>query len=479
MANVYGDALCAGLQSAVHFGERPLRLPLEERMRRYGVAGANIVIIERGRIVCCSHHGVQHAGRSDAITDGTQFQAASLSKLVTALATLRLASEGYLDLDRDVNDYLFRWKLRDAAGCCRPVTLRQIMNHSAGISIPHYPGYEAGHPIPKLEAILDGVPPASTGPVVVLGSPGTGTCYSEGGMLVQQLVLEEVCGQPFPVLMDELVLTPLSMSQSTFAQPLPSSLHPGAACHHGFRGEPLEPAWRVYPEMAAAGLWTNASDVARALLAVHGASVGSSTSLFSKPIATQMLTPSGFGSSKGDYGLGVWLSGRPKDRRFGHAGANPGFRHLCMLFTEHGSGVVVLTNGARGNHLIDDVFATLSEAADWPAQAYRTCRKKYCRLPNEALERFGGEYQIVSTTSAALSAFRSAQDRIVISRVDGGVMVTSTAMCDEYFLPQSANVFGNVDNWLGLRFEVDASGRVADVVLTLRSKDTARAERVT
>ena len=477
MESRYRDALTSGLRPSVYFGAPRRHHSMAERMRRYGVPGVSIAILDRGQIVLSEHYGVQRGDREEPVTDGTLFQAASISKLVTALATLRLVSQDVLCLDRDVNAYLSRWRLR---GECErwdgAVTLRRLLDHTAGVSVSYYPGYPPGQPLPSLEAVLNGVAPALSPPVVVFREPGSAICYSEGGVLVEQMALEEIRRQPLRELIDELVVQPLSMRASTFSQPLPTQLHSSAAASHGLTGECLQPPWRVYPEAAAAGLWTTSMDIAKALLSIRAAARGETSTLLSTAGANEMMTPSGLGSVDHDFGLGLWVAGKSDTFRYGHAGVHTGFRHLCMLFHETGSGAVVLTNGARGNHLIDEVFATLAEVGQWPGRVYRSCRKDPHRISTSALQNVCGEYRVGHRRAEVLMSLSG--DILSISRANRGLVMRSAAMGDEYFIAETDTVFGNVDSWLGLRFELSEHNQATGLVVTSRSRDVAWAERV-
>ena len=207
--------------------------------------------------------GVRRAGTKDAVTPTTLFQAGSISKPVFATAVMRLVSSGVLDLDADVNDYLTSWRVPDSGGWTPRITLRQLLSHSAATSIHGFPGYPAAGPWPTVTEVLDGVPPANTLPVVVEGVPGLHVRYSGGGTTIAQQVVTDVVGKPFPELMRELVLEPAGMSNSTFEQPLPAAIAERAAFGHPWNGVPVAGGWHVYPEMAAAGLWTTAGDLAR------------------------------------------------------------------------------------------------------------------------------------------------------------------------------------------------------------------------
>jgi CubicO group peptidase (beta-lactamase class C family) len=177
-----------------------------------------------------------------------RLQAGSISKAIAALTALRLVAVGALDLDADVNGRLESWRLPDGEG----VTLRRLLAHTAGLGVPFFPGYADGEPLPTLAQVLDGEPPANTAPVRVEQPPGAGFAYSGGGYAVVQQLVEDVAGAPFADVAADVVLDPLGMRESTFFQRRGGS--------------------HRYPEAAAAGLWSTASDLGRFVIAVqHGA----------------------------------------------------------------------------------------------------------------------------------------------------------------------------------------------------------------
>ena len=187
------------------------------------------------------------------------FQAGSISKPVTALAALELAARGQADLDGDVNEQLTSWQLPGSPG----VSLRQLLGHTSGMGVPFFPGYPQGAAVPALRQVLDGAPPSATPAVRADPAKHGRFCYSGGGYAVIQQLIADVTGLPFAQAARALVLEPLGMTRSTFEQPLPPSL-PGAARHD----------WHVYPESAAAGLWTTPGDLARYVCALQAALAG-------------------------------------------------------------------------------------------------------------------------------------------------------------------------------------------------------------
>src|SRR5262249_27708993 len=151
----------------------------------------------------------------------TLFQAGSVSKPIFALAVMRLAQEGKVDLDEDVNRYLISWKV-PANGSWQPrITLRQLLSHSGGMTVHGFPGYASDEKVPSVLDILDGRPPANTPRIEVNIVPGTQLRYSGGGITVAQQLVVDLLGEPFPKMMREVILDPLRMKHSTYEQPLP------------------------------------------------------------------------------------------------------------------------------------------------------------------------------------------------------------------------------------------------------------------
>lgn len=343
---------------------------LEQRMRHYKVPGVSLVVIEDGEIAWKKAYGLRQAGTDDRVDTETLFQAASISKPITALATLQLVEQGQIDLDTNVNEYLKSWQVPDNEFTTdKPVTLRGIMTHSAGLSVDGFIGYLPGRPLPKLVEILDGVRPANSEPVRVFQTPGKSMSYSGGGTTVQQLLLEDVTEQPFADLMQEMVLEPLGMTRSTFQQPLPEPLHANAAVAHQ-SPKPHARKWNIYPEQAAAGLWTTPSDLARAALAIRAAYRGQADTLLDQATAQQMLSRSRVEPSDRAFGLGPHVTGQGESLAFDHGGGNIGFRCFLVLFVQSGDGAVIMTNGGAGRALYRELLHAIATAYDWPGDAY-------------------------------------------------------------------------------------------------------------
>ena len=321
-----------------------------ERMRVYGVPGLSIAVIDGGRIVWAKGYGVANTRTGKAVTTDTLFQAASISKALAALGALVLVEHGKLGLDDDVNRYLRSWKVpANAFTAAHPVTLRTLLDHSAGFNVAGFSGYKAERPIPTLVQILNGEPPANTPPIRVESIPGDNYRYSGGGYMVLQQLLIDVSGKPFDSFIQSVVFRPLGMSHSDFQEPLPGTLLPVAARAHYAGGEMVPGGYSVAPELAAAGLWTTPSDLARYIVAVQQWNRGSRRGLISPQLTRQMLSP-----QIGFAGLGTVISGRGKDRRFGHDGFNEGFESSFVGYVHHGKDAIVMANSGFAYMLIKE-----------------------------------------------------------------------------------------------------------------------------
>lgn len=436
---------------------------LAERMAHHGVPGVSIAVVEGGRIAWAHGFGVKAAGGRDSVTDATLFQAASISKPVAATATLRLVERGTLDLDADVNRYLTSWKVPDNRFTARePVTLRRILSHSAGLTVHGFPGYRAGVPLPTVAQVLDGIKPANTAAVRVDTLPGAIGRYSGGGTTVQQLLLTDVVGRPFPELMRDLVLAPAGMTRSTYEQPLPPGREGEAAHAHNRDGSPIPGRWHAYPEMAAAGLWTTPSDLLRWALAIDAARRGEPGAILSPGMAAQMLT-----EQKGGFGLGPRVQGSGPAFRFGHGGSNAGFRAQVVFFPETGQGAAVMTNGAGGGALIDEVLRTLALEHGWPALAPESVTP--APVDEAAVEGLVGEYS---------ARFGEREVRARIQRESGRLFLEAPpVLAREELVPLSADRWIGVASGFQVTAERDASGRASAFTFSHGDFET-RATRV-
>jgi CubicO group peptidase (beta-lactamase class C family) len=413
------------LPSVITKGKPPATASLADRMAALHVPGVSVAVIHDGKIEWARGFGVTRVG-GPAVTPDTLFQAASISKPVTAMAVLHLAEAGKLDLDADVNQYLKRWKVPANTFTEKTkVTLRELLTHTAGMTVHGFPGYASDSALPTLLQVLNGEKPANTAAIVVDTVPGTNWRYSGGGFVVTQLLLEDVTGQPFPKLMHDMVLAPIGMTRSTYEQPLPQSRMAEAAMPYRHDGQAVTGGPHVYPEMAPAGLWTTPSDLARYAMEVQKALAGKSSAVISAAMAREMLKP---GMNR--WGLGVGTGGSGDHPYFTHGGANEGFQCNLVAYN-NGDGAVIMTNSDSGGALAIEILRTIAYEYKWPDFAREITERKDT-VSSDILARYVGIYAIAPGVNMTITL----ADGQLISQVSGQGKVPLSAESETTFVPR-------------------------------------------
>lgn len=335
-------------------GQAPLHFTLQELMAQFHDPGLSVAVIDHFQIIWTKAYGVVASGSTTPVTTKTLFQAGSISKPVAATGALYLVEHGKLVLDEDVNKKLISWKVPDNDFTkTEKVTLRRILSHSAGLTVHGFPGYATDAPLPTLPQVLNGEKPANTAPVRVDFIPGSKVMYSGGGVTIEQQLVIDVTQKPFPQFMKEVVLDKLGMTDSTYEQPLPPALAALTATGTSADGTSVKGRWHVYPEMAAAGLWTTPTDLAKFGIEIAKSKHGQSNLVLSESMTRQMLTP-----QIENAGLGFFMAPHNANQ-FAHGGADEGFQAMFVMFGDEGQGAVVMTNSDNGvivaNHLIESI----------------------------------------------------------------------------------------------------------------------------
>ncbi len=343
------------------------KVPLPERMEELRIPGLGVALIEDYQIREVLFYG--QTGGNTLIGPYTLFEAASVSKLVTALMVHHYVDQGILDLDTDVNAYLSSWKIPENNYSEKPVTLRLLLSHRSGLPPGNFE-YLRERGIPTLEEILDGTAPALNEPAVPQKMPGQEWAYSNIGYVLIQKILEDRLGKPFEELAREAVFKPSGMDLSTFEYPLPEAFAENEALPHDKAGQSRPPELEL-PAKAQGGLLTTPRELASLVLEVLKASRWES-GVFPKPVADGLLHPEialpfKMYDQRAQMGLGALLFGAGKNVAFMHNGYNsPGSVCIAIGFPYLGKGAVVMSNSANGEALYLEIIATLAEACQWP-----------------------------------------------------------------------------------------------------------------
>lgn len=440
-------------------GQPHVQMTLAERMKFYSAPAVSIAVIDKGRIAWARGYGVREAGSKDAVTPQTLFQAASISKPVAALGALRLVQQGRLKLDEDVNHKLTSWKVPENEFTNgKKVTLRGLVSHSAGLTVHGFPGYASDISAPTLLQLLDGEKPANSKPIRVDITPGTKYRYAGGGYQVMQQLLLDVTGKQFPPLMHDAVLKRIGMTRSTYVQPLPRNRWSNAAVGHRSNGDKVKGNWHTYPEMAAAGLWTTPTDLARLAIEIQKALAGKSNRVLSREMTKQMLTP-----QVGGWGLGFALPGKDSSARFTHGGANEGYRCILVAYKSTGQGAVIMTNSDRGSPLTEEVLRSIASEYGWPD--YLPMEKVLAQVDPKIYGSYVGQYEL------APNFF------LIITAEEGRLMGQATGQSKLELFPESETQFFTTTVAVEITFVKDEKGQVTHLLLRQAGQDI-RAKKI-
>ncbi|MCW3108922.1 MAG: serine hydrolase [Segetibacter sp.] len=240
---------------------------IQQRMADTQTKGLSLAVIENYRVVWAKGYGWADDSLKVPVTTQTLFQAASISKSLNSVGVLKLVQEKKLSLYSDINTYLANWKFPyDSVSKGKKISVANLLSHTGALTVHGFGGYEQGSPIPSLAQILDGKTPANSQAVRSKYEPGTKSEYSGGGITISQLIVTDITHERYADHMKKSVLTPLGMTLSTFSQP-PVDVKPSLlASGYTGEGKRLTGKYHIYPEEAAAGLWTNPTELAKYII---------------------------------------------------------------------------------------------------------------------------------------------------------------------------------------------------------------------
>ena len=372
-----------------------LHLNIQGQMAAYNIKGVSIAVIKDYKIDWAAGYGWADAEEKRPVTTGTRFQAASISKSLNSLGILKLAELKKIDLDADINNYLKSWKFPyDSLSNNKKISVRNLLSHTAGLSVHGFGGYEVSDVLPTVIQILNGEKPANSPPIRSEFEPGKKFQYSGGGTTITQLLVTDLTGMRYEEYMKKNVLDPLGMSNSFFTQPPPAGTKNLATGYYSGSGKPVKEKYHVYPEQAAAGLWTTPTDLAKYIIETQLAWKGKSAKVLTSKTTHERLTP----YIDSEAALGSFMIKKADELWFSHNGGNEAF--LCNSFgnLDNGNGVVIMING--------DNFAIISEISNSVASVYgwkdfyKPVFRKKVVVPRDTLQAYSGNFLMVKDTLA-------------------------------------------------------------------------------
>ena len=439
-------------------------MTIEELMENFGVPGVSIAVIRDFDVHWAKGYGVADVETEAPVDTETMFQAASISKPVAAMAVLRAVQDGLFTLDDNINDILVSWTLdggeftRD-----RPVTPRSLMSHTSGLGDGFgFPGYDPSDPLPTVVQILDGHELSNVGPVFMERPPLSFVEYSGGGVIVMQQALSDARDRPYADILLADVLRPIGMVNSTFEQPLGPQRDRNAARAHDGEGRSRGPKWHVYPELAAAGLWTTPTDLARFAIEVQKSAIGESNRVLSRTTVQEMLSPVGVGG----FAVGFSISRMGQGWYFSHGGGNWGFRCTLLAHKVKGYGLAIMTNADRGGALAAELSRRIQAAYEWDSMA-QPVRRGYTPpvertevdVAVDILETYVGEYELRPGFS------------IVVTLEGGALFIQATGQSKFPVFAESETKFFLRVVEAQVSFTKDDSGAVTGMILHQGGRD--------
>jgi len=389
-------------------GDSPFTL--KDRMARYKIKGVSIAVIRNYKIEWAKGYGWADETTRNPVTDQTLFQAASISKSLNAVGVLKLAQEKKLDLYVDINNYLstarlgannridsytllngsqLNWKFPyDSLSKGKKITIANLLSHTGGLTVHGFGGYERGTDIPNIVQILDGTPPANSAKIRSMYEPGLKSEYSGGGITISQLIVMNTTHMAYEKYMYENVLEPMGMTSSTFSQFPRRDKRALYATAYDADGKEISGKYHIYPEQAAAGLWTNPTDLAKYIIETQLALDGKSAKVLDQQWTKTRVTPYLDKSAA----LGVFIDNRDDTKYFGHGGANEGFRSQYYGSFEDGNGVVIMVNSDNGG-IIPEIVNSVAKVYGFKG-LYRSKVIKAVKFSANLLDSYTGKYEI-------------------------------------------------------------------------------------
>jgi CubicO group peptidase (beta-lactamase class C family) len=431
---------------------------IEERLKQWKVPGLSVAVVKDFKIEWARSYGLKDIDTKEPVTTESLFQAGSISKPVAAMVALKRVQDGKIALDENINNKLQTWKLPDNEFTAKKkVTLANLLSHTAGLTVHGFPGYAEGEKIPTLPQVLDGTAPANTAAVRVDMEPGTRFRYSGGGTTIAQLAIMDIEKKPFPEIARETVLGPLKMTNSTYSQPLTDDWRKKAASGHRGDGALVPGKIHVYPEMAAAGLWTTPTDLAKFGIEVQLSYAGKSNKVLPKELIDKMVTP-----FMEEVGLGFFIDKRENSVYFGHDGADEGFRAMLLMHREKGYGAVIMVNSDNGQ-IMGEVMRAIAREYNW--DEFLPPVNEISAVEPAKLDEYTGRFKVNP-------------DRILtISRGEGKLIAQPTGDPKFDLLPVSEGMFIRREQPVKYSFSKGPDG-VNELVLISPNGNTQKAPKV-
>jgi CubicO group peptidase (beta-lactamase class C family)/D-alanyl-D-alanine dipeptidase len=348
----------------------------------------SIALVDDQRIVWARGFGLADPEANTPATADTLYRVGSVSKLFTDIAIMQLVEQGAIDIDASVTDYLPDFKPANSFN--KPITLRQMMAHRSGLVREPPVGHYFDDTNPGLAKMVE-----SLNRTALVYEPGTRTKYSNAAVATVGYVLQRKTGVPFEKWVQEKVLTPLGMKQSSFTTTPEVSKQLAKAVMWTYHGREFPAPTFELGEAPAGCMYSSANDLARFLTVLFNDGKTPAGRLLKPETLRQMLTPQ-FAKEGDKTGFGIAFSLGELDghKRVGHGGAIYGFATDLAFLPEEKLGVVVIASRDVANPLVARIADAALRQMLAVKRAFPLPRLEMAKpLPPELLVQLSGRYR--------------------------------------------------------------------------------------
>lgn len=419
------------------------------------VPGAVCAIVKGQEVIFAKGYGVSDREKGTPVDAGTTaFEVASVSKLFTGTAVMQLVEQGKVDLDADVNQYLKSMQVPDTYP--EPITLKHLLTHTAGFS-EHSLGMGTKEPEkarPLAEFMRDTLPPR-------VRPPGEVMAYSNQGVALAGLVVEEVSGVPFADYVQRHILEPLGMTHSSFARN--EAVSAGLFEPYQFRGGRYERKPVNFMQNTPAGaLLSTGLDMTRFMLAhLNGGAIGGARILQADTVArmhTQQFTHDPRLPGVCVSFLEDFANGR---RAISHDGYLRGYASMCYLLPEEGVGIFLSNNGDATPMQGSVLRPFLDRYFPAPEPV------KFAEAGEDFVERtapFAGFYRATRHSSHTLEKLGTFIQQLYVAQGDDGT-VTLSGFPPRVYRETEPNLFQHIEDGRPLLLQPAKDGLPARALL--------------
>ncbi len=362
---------------------------LEKQMQKYNISGLSMAVINNYKVDWSKGYGSTGNKEVPIVNKQTVFQAASMSKFVNAIAILKLIELNKLSLDEDINKYLTSWKFPyNNENYGNPITLRQLLSHTAGLSTHGFGGYKNAKNLPSITQTLEGRKPANSEKVEQVEPNNKKFRYSGGGTTISQLILMENSSMLYEHFLSNNILEPLKINESFYSTEL-NKYPKNLAFGHKGNGKTLKNKYYIYPELAAAGLWTTPTNLSKIIIDIQLSLKNGSGKILSQQSAKELIEPT---LKNNNSALGVFSENQNGNLYLQHSGSNRGFRGKFYFSAENGNGLVVMVNGTN-TKIIEEITRSVISVYKWKGFEQMTVSEDL-KINNADLTKFVGTYTL-------------------------------------------------------------------------------------